>query len=656
MALWTSTWVVCCIAGAAAAVLSSRTLAADGPKSLSAEDFARPPAVDLVRIAPDGSRFAARAERQGQLVLVVVDMATKKARVYKSDRGSDLESFRWLSDDLIGVRTYKLGVRAFDLSARDFQPAYVSVDGKSRINAASAARALRRVPGSSTDFIAERGVDGYGSVQWEVIDSRDGQVKRLLTGEPPGPMIYRWVLGPDLEPRAAVGYDVKSRKDQIWVRDSSKAPWRLLMQYDERRERGFFPVAVDADGELLVLSNLATGRYALHKLDNGSGTPGELLLGHPQVDIGSGDLIFEAGRLALAGVAVRADRTRFYWFDQHRADVQRTIDASLPGGSVNRLQFLSDGRVLVHAESDVEPGTYYFFDPKARSITEWARSRPWLPPDQMSRTEVFRYRTSDGLEIQSYLTWPRSVARDAAAPLLVWVHGGPHSRDHWEFDLMVQYLASRGYAVLQPNFRGSTGFGRDFEVAGYKQWGRKMQDDVTEGVRALVQQGRVDVRRICIGGSSYGGYAALMGVVREPDLFRCAVDIAGPTDLIWSVESPQADYNRLRGSYRDREIDDALKTTEGDPDNAEDRKVMEANSPRLQARRIKAPVLLIYGTDDWRVPLKHGTAMRDAMQDAGGTHEWKSYAGEGHGVWDRANQIDLMQRVDQFVGKHIGMP
>ena len=198
------------------------------------------------------------------------------------------------------------------------------------------------------------------------------------------------------------------------------------------------------------------------------------------------------------------------------------------------------------------------------------------------------------------------------------------------------------------------GFGRDFEVAGHKQWGRKMQDDVTDGVRALVKQGRVDPKRICIGGASYGGYAALMGLVREPDLFRCAIDMLGPTDLVWGVESPLADYNRRRGSYVDREIEDALKAEEGDPNDPSDRKMMEANSPRLLAAKIKSPVLLLYGTDDWRVPLQHGTAMRDALQAAGASFEWKSYAGEGHGVYDRVNRLDLMLRVDRFLGKHIG--
>ncbi|HET7525977.1 MAG TPA: hypothetical protein VFK10_08555, partial [Burkholderiaceae bacterium] len=239
--------------------------AADAPKGLNADDFERQPVVDSVRYSPDGTHFAARAERQGQLVLVVVEFATNKARVFNSDRGSDLADFQWLSNDLIGVRTSKLGMRAFDLSWRDFETAYVSIDGKSRINPLTADQAVGRLPGSNTEFIIERRTDWeVGSVRLEVIDSRNGQVTRTLTDEPPGPRIFHWVLAPDLSPRVAWGYDIKSRKQQYWLRDTATGPWRLLSQYDRRAERGFFPVAVEDSGDVLVLSNLATGRYALH--------------------------------------------------------------------------------------------------------------------------------------------------------------------------------------------------------------------------------------------------------------------------------------------------------------------------------------------------------------------------------------------------------
>jgi dipeptidyl aminopeptidase/acylaminoacyl peptidase len=638
--------------GTLASVLALPSSAQTNTAPMSADDLVRTPVSDLIRFSPDGTHFAARVERQGQLVLAVIELKTNKGRVFNSDRGSDLADFRWLTNDLIAVTTNKLGVRAFDQSRRDYQPAYVSLDGKSRADAETIAEALRAVPGTSDLIVPRQRASDYGSVELALVDSNTGQVKRRLTDDPPGQRIYEWLLDSNLAPRAALGYNIRTRKLESWWRETAGAKWQMMSAFNWRVERGFFPVAIDATGDMWVLSNIATGRYALHKFDLATGKPGELLAGHPRHDIAPDDLIYDRKHLPV-GVRVQADRVRFFWFDDARADAQRLIDASLPG-RVNTLQFLPDGRVLVHSASDVEPGAYYFYDPAARAISEWSRAMPWLRADRLSRTEAWEYKARDGLDIQAYVTWPRSASPEIPVPMLVWLHGGPANRDHWGFDPIVQYLASRGYAVFQPNFRGSTGFGRDHELAGHRQWGLKMQDDVTDGVRALIRRGRVDAKRICIGGASYGGYAALMGVIREPEIFPCAIDLLGPTDLVWMVESGEADYNRRRGSFVDQETDEGLKVRIGDPDDAAQRKQMEANSPRLIADRVKVPVQLIYGTDDWRVPLKHGTAMRDALRDAGASVEWKSYAGEGHGIWDRNNQVDLFVRIEKFLAHHIG--
>jgi dipeptidyl aminopeptidase/acylaminoacyl peptidase len=220
----------------------------------------------------------------------------------------------------------------------------------------------------------------------------------------------------------------------------------------------------------------------------------------------------------------------------------------------------------------------------------------------------------------------------------------------WAFDTVAQFLATRGYAVLQPNFRGSTGFGPAFTVAGYRQWGRAMQDDLTDGVRWLAAQGRVDAKRVCIGGASYGGYAAVMAVVREPALFRCAIDLYGPTDLTWVVDLPEVDYNW----HVDRDFERTLKELVGDPDDPAQRPAMDAHSPRLVAPRIKAPLLLVYGSDDRRVPVRHGTALRDAVKEAGGDVEWRLFTGEGHGVRDTRNRAEMLHLIERFLARHVG--
>ena len=647
MAVWSktsgvmATWVLACSFGA---------MAAEPPRLIPAEDFIKPAQMGAIRFSPDAKHFAALAESKGRMQLVVADAETQKGGSYHSELDNDIVSFRWLTNDIVRVQTGKFGVSQDELRQGDFQISFISISGKARLNRDDAAATVRRVPGSETDLIVSHGARRKGESAWlDVVDSTDGSIKRRLTDDPPGRNIFRWVLDKNLSPRAAVGWiGGDEQRYQSWWRDQPNGAWRMVSSYKPEFERGFTPVAMDSDGSLLVLSNIATGLHELRRFDPATGAPGELLVAHPQADIVSDDIIYEAGQLAPVGVHIEGDIPQTVWFDEKRDAIQQTIDKSLPT-QVNSLQFLANGKVLVASRAPNDPGTYYMFDPKARTLTEWSRDRSWLSVNELATTMIVRYKARDGLEIPAYLTLPRG--REAKnLPLLVWVHGGPHARDEWGYDPTVQFLANRGYAVFQVNYRGSTGFGDKFMSAGYKQWGRAMQDDLTDGVQALIAQGRVDPKRVCIGGGSYGGYAALMGVIREPDMFRCAIDYVGVTDLTWMVELPETDYN-----WRvDRNVDDALKRRIGNPDDPVERKVMDANSPRLLASKVKAPVLLVYGTDDVRVPLRHGTAMRDALQTAGAKFEWKTYTGEGHGVYNTKNGADLLRLMESFLNRHIG--
>ena len=636
-----------CVAGSPAGAADAEARPAVAPPPI--EDFVKLPTFGSIRFSPDGTRFAAEVERKGKIALAVVVMKTQVGRTFVDDRGLDVRAFRWLSNDLIAVSSVRLGVRSFDLNWRDFDWAYISIDGKSRLSWWKTALAIRRVPGSDTDIIIAR--PNLGSTELEVIDSTNGDRKRVIIDRPPGPRVNGWVLDDRLVARAGAGYNVKSRQLEVWARDGADAPWSRLLAFDPRTERGYLPVAIDAQGDLLVLSNLANGHDALHKLDRETRLPGELLVGHPQFDIDRGDLLYAQNSMAPVGVSIDAEKRETYWFDDRHAAVQRLIDKSLPAGRINEITVVEGGKVLVHSYSDVEPGEYYFYDPQEKTLSHWLRTRPWIRSEQMSAMDVVRYRARDGLPMFGYMTRPRGG--DAKPPLLVWVHGGPHARDVWGFDADVQFFASRGYAVFQPNFRGSTGMGERFERAGDRQWGRAMQDDITDGVRMLIDSGQVDPSRICIGGGSYGGYAALMGVIREPGLFRCAIDESGPTDLIEFIESPVPDYNRYRGDFRDAENEDWLKRRIGNVDDPAERALLEQNSPRRLADRVKVPVMLIYGTEDYRVPLSHGTGMRDALRAAGARVEWRSYAGEGHGVWGIENRIDRLRRYERFLAEHL---
>jgi dipeptidyl aminopeptidase/acylaminoacyl peptidase len=252
------------------------------------------------------------------------------------------------------------------------------------------------------------------------------------------------------------------------------------------------------------------------------------------------------------------------------------------------------------------------------------------------------------MEIPAYLTLP--VGKEAKnLPLVAVIHGGPFGvRDEWGFNPDVQFLANRGYAVLQPNYRGSGGYGLHHLTSGYKQWGLAMQDDVTDGVRYLISQGIVDPARVCIDGGSYGGYATLMALVKEPALFKCGIDEAGVSDLFWLRDIGYSDFNEADSAASDAFLDAVV----GDP--SKDKAVLEANSPRLQAAKIKGSLMIIHAVRDQRVPFKHAEGMRDAMRDAGKPIEWVIYPDEAHGFIKYENRVDRYNKIEAFLKKNIG--
>ena len=262
------------------------------------------------------------------------------------------------------------------------------------------------------------------------------------------------------------------------------------------------------------------------------------------------------------------------------------------------------------------------------------------------RASVISYLARDGKELSGYLTAPAGSDPQGKLPLVLMPHGGPEARDSLEFDPWVQYLVARGYAVFQPNFRGSDGFGRKFAESGYGEWGRKMQDDLTDGVKALANLGAVDPARVCIVGASYGGYAALAGAALTPDLYKCAVSIAGISDLDDFIGWRKRNWGSDSEGYTYW-----LKAI-GDPDKDEQR--LREVSPLAQADKIKIPVLLIHGTDDFVVPIAQSKAMKKALDKAGKKTELITLEEEGHSYWSADNEKLTMNAIDNFLWQHLG--
>ncbi|MGH8187049.1 MAG: alpha/beta hydrolase family protein, partial [Steroidobacteraceae bacterium] len=298
-----------------------------------------------------------------------------------------------------------------------------------------------------------------------------------------------------------------------------------------------------------------------------------------------------------------------------------------------------DGRLaIVFVSSDTNPGEYYLFDTKGMKAQFLRAGREWIDPRLMRPMEPVQVTARDGLKLHGYLTKP---AGGGPHPLIVLPHGGPHGvRDTWGFDSEVQLLANRGYAVLQINYRGSTGYGMDFEIAGYRQWGARMQDDLTDATRWAIEQKIAPADRICIYGVSYGAFAALMGAAREPQLYRCAIGYAGVYDLELMFASADVPDSRSGLSY----LQKVLGTDPAD---------LRARSPVHNAQRIQAPVMLIHGKADWRADFEQAERMKAALEKHNKPLEWVEIKREGHGVYDEQTRREVYERILAFLDKHL---
>jgi dipeptidyl aminopeptidase/acylaminoacyl peptidase len=459
-------------------------------------------------------------------------------------------------------------------------------------------------------------------------------------------------LDRDGVPRAAVRQEPDNNTTTVWVRDGEGAPW-VKVHTSTWSEPEFNPLAFDWDGNTMyVATNSPTGdRLAIYKYDVKARKLGEMVHGHPMVDV-TGGLVFDTKAKKLAGVRYQADKPQHIWFDQDMAKLQAQIDATLKDQSNTLLPTADRKRVLIASVSDRNPGSYFLYDAEKKAIEALPESRPWIKPDLMAERRFITYKARDGRTIPAFVTLPPN--KDAKnLPLIVHVHGGPVLRGYnwasWGRWPDAQFLASRGYAVLEPEPRASDGYGLQHIRAGMRQWGLTMQDDINDGALHLVSQGIADKSRMCIYGGSYGGYATLMGIVRNPDLWKCGNATVAVADLLELLTISYADYsertNTAENSYWSRLV--------GDASTAEGRAKLLAQSPFTHAEKARAPLMLTMGSDDRRVPLIQGERMRDALQKAGKPIEWKVYTGEGHGFNKDENVFDFYRRTERFFAEHL---
>lgn len=309
------------------------------------------------------------------------------------------------------------------------------------------------------------------------------------------------------------------------------------------------------------------------------------------------------------------------------------------------VNFTEDGSaVLLKAYSDRDAGAWYIFNRPTNTLKLVIKARSALPAALMGERRMVKFKARDGLMLDGVLTVPATAGQGAPLPMILLPHGGPHADgDGWAFDTDAQFLANRGYLVLQVNYRGGTGRGNAFERAGYRQWGEKIQDDLVDGVRWAIDQGLADRSRICSYGASFGAYAAMMVQVKAPDLFRCAVGVAGIYDLQMMYTKGDINQSASGTNYLQRVI-------------GRDAADLSAHSPVSLAERIKAPVLLVHGEEDERAPFAQAKSLRAALTRSGNAPEWMAVPKEGHGFYKDANQIAFYRTLEGFLAKQLGNP
>lgn len=644
--------------------------AADAPVAASGlvpvEHFFRNPAMSDAALSPSGQRLAVLLPGpRDRLVLGVIELeGGARPRVVAAFSDDDVRSFRWVNDRRLVFDTVDLnagsggqrgtaGLFAVNADGSGFRPLVRRHYPGNRTDSRIESRELdpnhtlkRTLDDGSDDVIVQRYTyDALGEplgVSLLRLNTVTGATTGLTLGAPDG--ARNWVVDAQGRPRVVTA--LQGDRVRTYLRDADQ--WALL---EDRRwlQEGMWPLAVDASGNLLVLDQRGddAATTALYRYDVRAKRRDEQpLLAVKGFDVG-GPLEL-TGQHALVGARFVSDARGMVWFDPHWRSVQERIDKLLQATTNDFSCGRCDAtvaRVLVRSASDRQPLVYHLFDVKAGTLERVGAAFPWLKADTMAERSFVRIRARDGLEIPAYVTQPKGKG---PWPTVVLVHGGPYVRGgSWEWSATPQFLASRGYVVVEPEFRGSAGFGDRHFRASFKQWGRAMQDDIADATLWAAKQGLSDPSRVCVMGSNYGGYAALMGLVRHSELYRCAVEFAAVTDI-------DLMYTLVRSETAEAYKRHGMPTLIGDREK--DAAQLAETSPLRQATRIRKPVFMAHGGSDRSVPIEHGTRLRDAVKPHNPDLEWVEYPEEGRGLRLTSNRVDFWTRVEKFLARHLGTP
>ena len=631
------------------------------------EDFFKPDAYADIRLSPSGKRLAATvAASNGRRSLAVIDLAdSTKSKILVSYTNVDVWNVQWVNDDrlIYSVADMKETLRGqkgtglFAIDAAGGKPARAVIlpswtsgishaDGRTLGPNYTLHSVLR--DGSDAILVRRNVYETSGKLLYVGLlraNTRTGALINLYAGAPDH--VVDWAADAKGRPRMAM--TAAGDRTALYHKPNDETGWVKVL--DGARFGSSVPELLYAESvsRIYAVANLephsdVASLVVMDPTEGAGRVAFRVLLTTPGFDF-NGSLVTSTSGEVL-GVRYLTEARGTHWFDSRLKSIQQRVDELLPGSN-NWIDCGACGadvdNVLVAYSADRVPATYRVFNVSKGTLQPVASSRPWIRPQDMATTDMNRVTMRDGLSVPVYVTRPKD--QGGPAPAVVLVHGGPWLRGvEWKWRDEAQFLASRGYVVIEPEFRGSTGYGSKLFRAGWKEWGRAMQDDVADAALWAVEQGYADRQRIAIAGASYGGYATLMGLIRNPEIFRCGISWVGVTDigLMYSL-----DWSDLSDEYRRHGMPLLVGDREKDADQ------LAATSPIRQAAKLTQPLLMAYGEIDRRVPIEHGKQMRDALAKTNKNVEWKVYAGEGHGWLLPANTYDFWTRVETFLDKNL---
>lgn len=646
-------------------LLAGNHVAFADTKKPGVADFFAHATFSEVELSPNGKfvtfLYGEAGERRK---LATMDVESKEIKIIYGFSNADIFDVRWVNNDRLTFSIYQSEYAAGDayLFPGLFSIKRDGADMHTLVNPhhATFMYDVDRSNTSDDVFVWQSvhktsGDHEFRAIRLMKLNTKTGNSD---TFKRPGDSI-QWLIDQNGVPRLNV--TLTDGVEDVYYLDPADEKWRKVAEFNAYGDaKSFHPKYFGPDGALYVTALMGRNTSALYRFDlTKNAIDPDPIIGVDGYDFDefngsnahfSEQFIVNHTNKKLLGVNYQTDASATIWFDEDMKKIQKAIDALLP----NTANMLSIGRggdtknVLVRAYSDAQPVLYLLFDSSTGKIALLGKSLPGIDPKQMSPQDMVHYAARDGMNIPAYLTLPRGTEKKNL-PMVVLVHGGPWLRGAaWGWDPEVQFLASRGYVVLQPEFRGSTGFGDKLYRAGWKQWGMAMQDDIADATKWAIAQGYADPKRICIAGASYGGYATLMGLAKNPELFRCGFEWVGVSDI--NLMFADSWKNDMSAEWRHF----GMPVMVGDP--IKDAEMIKANSPVNIPSRITQPLLMAYGGSDRRVPIEHGEKFRDAVKPFNKNVEWIEYPEEGHGWALLKNNVDFWTHVEKFLDANIGKP